>query len=185
MSKRQEGWFVTTQGGPSNTSLVLYKTKQNNDALIIGYLVEKWVTESHLSRHYSFLNIKFNTYITLKIGKQHTAFPKHNITLSASHIFGHAFANHTFQYLYSCPQNEWIHCHLCSRNLKVGMYLHLDFSCVCVGKICSIFVEKHVSKNFCETTAWIVGSFVCWNLYLRIKKVLCELSVFITHFTVW
>lgn len=63
--------------------------KQNNDVVIIKYLMEKRVTENHTNRHYSFLNNKFNTFNPLKTGMLYTAFLKHD-------FLGHIFAYHTF-----------------------------------------------------------------------------------------
>lgn len=63
--------------------------KQNNGVLIIKYLMEKRVTENHTSRHYNFLNNKFNTLNPLKTGMLYTAFLKHE-------FLGHASAYHTF-----------------------------------------------------------------------------------------
>lgn len=52
----------------------------------------------------------------------------------------------------------------------------LGFSCVCVGKICSVFVEQQVSKKKKkprEITASLVGSFICWNLHLMVMWAPC------------
>lgn len=48
--------------------------KQNNDVLIIKYLMETGVPENHTSRHFSFLNNKLNTVNPLKTGMLYTAF---------------------------------------------------------------------------------------------------------------